>query len=471
MKTKLRRGMIAASVAGVALSSALCITTSRYAVAAETAVEEPQSNLVACEQALRTVGDDITDLIDSYNNMYKSADWTAKEIEYSSPVYLVEDNKYGMYLDFDADNGYAVITTDKKIYGLETSGDLEYLRDGREVYYSYNDGFMYVDEYKQFQKYRQDEDLFADEIIGSPVRKNNNIAFNGSITNIEAATYATDGIDDGAVKYPGQSEAGDGEIAPSKINDYVAARYPGFTFSAKENGMVSSFEYSHQINTSYYVKKYDAFTYSEGNCSLNAMYNVMRDWSKRGYIELPHSKTDNILSTILNDSLYATYGKGNKTGKDAEGNYKWVINDGSYLSDMPALYSNIRSYALKKGYTPEKGYARSNVPATMEYVANFLYDNNLGVEHTTAVSTVTTKIWTNRCCYLSISGSSTYGNHGVAAVGYYKYSKETKINDSYSIMEYMYFYEIADGWHQISQIFDPNTSAKPQLNFYYLARC
>lgn len=153
------------------------------------------------------------------------------------------------------------------------------------------------------------------------------------------------------------------------------------------------------------------------------------------------------------------------------GNFVWRTNYDYNLSTMPTLYSNIRSYALNHGYSPLDGYSRSNVSATMEYVANSLYDNNIDIAHTTDVSTITTKVYSNRCSYLSISGSSTYGNHGVAVIGYRLYSKETKINNSYSIMEYKYFYEIADGWNYTSQVFDPNTSAKPSLNFYYLARC
>lgn len=187
--------------------------------------------------------------------------------------------------------------------------------------------------------------------------------------------------------------------------------------------------------------------------------------------KIPYSQTEDINTSILSDRLYATYGKGTKTGKDKYGEFVWKKNDYYRLSNMPVLYSNIRSYALNHGYSPLDGYSRSNVAATMEYVANFLYDNNLDVEHTTEVSTVMAKIFSNRCSYLSISGSSSYTNHAVAVIGYYTFSKETKINTSYSIMEYKYFYEIADGWNYTSQVFDPNTSANPKLNFYYLARC
>ncbi len=234
--------------------------------------------------------------------------------------------------------------------------------------------------------------------------------------------------------------------------------------------MASDFEYAYQGDTSYYIKKYGIGSTSEGNCCLNAMFNVMRDWGKQGYIDVPYSQTEDINDSILNDILYETYGNGTKTGEDEYGKFVWTQNKPYILSKMPVLYSDIRSYAINNGYTVS-GYPYSKLSATMEYVANILYGNNLGVEHTTSISEVTTKIYTNRCSVLTISNSGTYSNHAVAVIGYHKYSKEKKINDSFSIVEYKYFYEIADGWHYTSKIFDPNTPASPILNFYYLARC
>lgn len=473
MKTKVRNGAIAASLACVALSSALALTVGSYSAFAEEAVPIQDNTLVACEQALKTVSYDVDSIVSGYNDTRKTDEWLATKIEYSSPVFLIEDNEYGMYLDFDADNGYVVITTNKKIYSLETSGDLEYLRDGNDIYYSYIDGFMFVDDNEQFQRFEKKEDLNADEYIGSPAISKGNTTLSWNISNaFRNPTSSTNSASDGSVVYPGQTSAGDGEIDPSKISSYVSARYPGFTLKTKDNTMATRFEYAYQGDTSYYSRYYTGGgTGSEGNCSLNAMYNVLRDWGKRGYINVPYSQTDDIRTSILSDRLYAAYGKGTKSGSDKYGNFVWRTNYDYNLSTMPTLYSNIRSYALNHNYSPLDGYSRSNVPATMEYVANFLYDNNIGVAHTTDVSTITSKVYSNRCSYLSISGSSTYGNHGVAVIGYHLYSKETKINNSYSIMEYKYFYEIADGWNYTSQVFDPNTSAKPSLNFYYLARC
>ncbi|MBD5131586.1 MAG: hypothetical protein HDT28_03185 [Clostridiales bacterium] len=246
MKTKVRNGVIAAALAGVALSSALCLTTGNYSALADEVITEPENNLVPVEQALKTVGNDLESIVTGYNKVF-GTEWAATGIEYSSPVYLIEDNEYGMYLDLDADNGYAVMTTNKKIYRVETNGDLEYLRNVDDIYFSYMDGFMYIDDNEQFRKYEQNkEDIFMDGIVDSPAKKTDD-HFNAALALTSSSTI-----------YPGQIRAGDdGEIDPRKIDAYVSARYPGFTFNKKDVGIVSGFEYSIQDHTSYYIKLYD----------------------------------------------------------------------------------------------------------------------------------------------------------------------------------------------------------------------
>ena len=65
--------------------------------------------------------------------------------------------------------------------------------------------------------------------------------------------------------------------------------------------------------------------------------------------------------------------------------------------------------------------------------------------------------------YLSIQGSSSYGNHGVCLIGYREYSYTT----GWWIFEtthYAYFFQIADGRNTKPVYFDPNTSASPSIS-------
>ncbi|MBD5131589.1 MAG: hypothetical protein HDT28_03200 [Clostridiales bacterium] len=159
MKTKVRNGIFIASLACVALSSAVCLTTVNLSASADKESSKSKSNLVLVEQALKTVGKDLESIVTGYNKVF-GTEWAATSIEYSSPVYLIEDDEYGMYLDLDGDNGYTVITMNNKIYCVHINGDLEYLRGAKKIYFSYMDGFMYVDDNGQFRKCEQDENRF-----------------------------------------------------------------------------------------------------------------------------------------------------------------------------------------------------------------------------------------------------------------------------------------------------------------------
>ena len=457
MKSSAKKGIIAATLACVSLSSALCLTvgTAHSALAEDADCDD--HNLAVCEQRLTTIGSELEGLVAGYNEVYET-DWAASEIEYSSPVFIVEDNEYGMYLDFDGNNGYVVMTTDKKIYGLETRGDLQWLRGDRAIYYSYMDGFLYIDGDGQYQKYELEVEVREDEIA----------KVNNAVLPMRSSEDRT--------IYPGQRKWGDSKIDPFEVDRYVAARYPGYTLDSVHS-MQDNFQISLDFSNSYYKRIYNdgIHSNSDRNGTLNAMFNVMRDWGKRGYIEVPYDTTRDIRESIYDDVFYSTYSKGTKTGEDKiYGAYKWVVS--TALRQMPVLYSNIRGYAIVNGYTPEDGYEASKVPETMKYVANFLYDNSLKVGSTTLEGLVAADIDVKRCRFMSIKGSSAYGDCGAAVLGVHIYKKEDGVKNGFTIYDYKYFYEIADGDttlmmddHRIEFcVFDPNTSAKPQLEFYFL---
>ncbi len=294
-----------------------------------------------------------------------------------------------------------------------------------------------------------------------------------------------------ATAYPGQTKAGDGQILSTKITEYVAARYPDYKYESKVDDLVGGFNYISQMETSYYVKYFtdaegnltESFScWSEGNCVLNALYMIMDSWQENGFLKnLPTTNT-NLNSTIMSDPLYSYYGMGivregesggkiSKTGNSSGAGsgvyYKWQTNNSYYLRYMPTLYANIRDCAVDTyGYTPETGFVFNNVPKTAEYIANTLYGNDIDVKKSSSISSALANI-ANKAVLLGINNSSTYGDHGVAVVGYYKYSYKSGWW-IFNSTKYAYFYEIADGWGSSACFFDPNTSAKPNLCAYYL---
>lgn len=452
MNKKARNGLIITAVTGMALTSVLGVSGGLVALAEE----NTQNNLYECQQLLQTVHNDLSSIVSGYNRVYET-DWQASEIEYSTTVYLLNVDEYGVYLDLDGNNGYIVMSTDHKIYGVETVGDLEYLRYESNIYYDSTDGFMY--EYGEtYRKYSDDIEVLRDEIIGSPAPLNNEN---------QVATISS-------IAYPGQDEPGDGKINPAEIEEYVAARYPNYTFVGKNTDLQSGYKCSTQRRVSYYIKDYGTTigTTSEGNCSLNAMYNVMYNLSKIDYLPLPYTKTVDIRSSILTDCLYSVYGSGTCNGKDSRGSYRWEVSANSYaLSHMPQLYIDIRSYAVSQcGYTVN-GYSIKYIPQTFKYVAETLYDIDVWPQTSTAVSSTIRMIDHDRTLYMSVLGSETYGNHGVAIIGYYVYTNSTDITDVYSVSDNKYFYLIADGWDTVPKVFDPNVVDNIDINFFYLSRC
>lgn len=416
-----------------------------------------------CENLIDFMDTNFDDFVSEYNKTVKDDHYlNATSIEYSSIIYLVEDNNYGVYIDFNKDNGYIVSTGNYNIYELKVKGDLDYLRKEPAIYYSYLDGFLYVDKNDTYQRYEEVE--VTDTCLGQQ---------------------------DSSTVYSGQSEAGDGKIDPLLISDYISERYPSYTYvSSSNNDLRASFPYSNQYCTSYYIKQYTDSTgtvipnsdsWSEGNCVLNAVYSVILDWANRGYINnIPTSLNDELSKNITDDPLYSLFGTGivrsgsttdkstNSSGSTETEYYKWVTQSSNLLDQIHTLYSEVRDYAVDvNGYTPETCYNTSKVPSTIQYVVNTLHGNSISIGSTTTISNVLSLIGNNRACYLAINNSSTYGNHGTVIIGYQKYSYTTGWW-VFSSTKYAYFYELADSWNTTSMYFDPNTSASPSLTACYM---
>lgn len=151
-----------------------------------------------------------------------------------------------------------------------------------------------------------------------------------------------------------------------------------------------------------------------------------------------------------------------ETTEDGETNYYyWRLKDNSYLENMPYFYNNIRAYASDLGYTVTDGFSYSNVKLLVSNVLLNVGNLNFNVskDGTSNTNTVA-NVQKGVASYMAMFGSSTYGNHAVAVVGYskYKYTVGSKVY-------YKYFYEICDGWNKTSRYFDPNTDASPTLMF------
>ena len=103
------------------------------------------------------ITNNVSRFVEEYNKTLTDDEClSATYIEYSKIVQLVEDSQWGVYIDFDGNNGYTVVTSDYKVYELETFGDFSVLRNIDDIRYSYIDGFFYVTEDGTLQKAIED---------------------------------------------------------------------------------------------------------------------------------------------------------------------------------------------------------------------------------------------------------------------------------------------------------------------------
>ena len=465
MTSKTSKRVLAFTVAGLSLVSVIGVMAEKPSVArADYVAEEKATEAVwcvsDCEKLSATLSDDLGVLVGDYNK-HESSDsvWQADSIEFTKPVYLLDDKEYGLYVDFDGDNGYGVFTKNKRIYGMETEGDLEYLRETTgDVYFNHADGFLYMDADGDLHKFDEPE-IEDDVLICSPRQSKeakSEVKFN------TATNYSS--VQDGLR---------DGEISLDDFENYIKTNYSKYDKSYSYINLSNSFSCSEQWDTSYYQLNYtdlnwkeNGYVSSEGNCMLNAAFNAMRNWGSRHLVSLPYSAVNsvNILSDAYYDYVTSGYIFWVPSPRDSNHRCYRLTANLTALGKMPVLYSAIRNHAVSRGYIAY-GYEDNNLTVTMNHVLS-TYGNDATVKLTTAAYTAFDNIEANRSCVMGIEGSATYGNHGVAVMGYYHYYRETQLSDYYK-MESKYFYLIADGWNNEPVIFDPNVGS-PKLNFWYL---
>lgn len=395
-----------------------------------------------CEEVISFIENNFSRFVLEYNKTVgEDEKLTAVGIEHTKIIWLVEDKNHGCYIDFIGNKGYVVVTGDYNIYDIQVVGDYPELRTVQDILFSYIDGFAY---------YSNDSLVMVDDIQKDDVEQPLMTA------------------------YAGQAQAGDGYI--TNIGNYVADRYPTYSLVASNESLANSFEGSYQEDTSWYYKyqtdtngNIDGKMWTEGNCALNAVYSVMQDWQKKGFLSNLPTGTEDIRGTIVNDLLYDYYGT-SIVRSDGGLSYLWKPSFDSVLEKMPILYSVIRQRAITQyGYTPESGFSTDNILDLIEYVANTLYGNAADINEYFFAFDAATAI-NQKAYFLSIHNSVAYGNHGVAFVGYRKYSYK----DGWWIFaqtNYAYFYQIFDGHTRNNGkpvYFDPNVATNLTLRTFYL---
>lgn len=334
-----------------------------------------------------------------------------------SLIYILDNDSYGIYIDFNDNQGYILLSFDFIIYELCTSGDLDYLKNVSFAYYYSADGFLYKTE-QSYERYNKNQNQ-----LYNANNSRSGTTYDGSITNID---------------------------------NYVSSNYPDYTY-VQTVAKVGSYGIGMQLHTSYYVKVTTGEPRPEDNCPLNAIYNVTNSWQKNGILPNIPSEYERVdwLSTIEQDKFYQEYG----TGQPGNGDY-WTVNRDYAYNPMPALYDRIRRYAIVNfKYEPiGTGLSLDQCAITINYIAHYFDYSDFQPLRSTAFYDVTSKLADGRAVFLGVNNSQTYGNHAMCVVGYKQYSYKTGWW-VFQQTKTAYFYLIDDGLTESLVYFDPNRSA------------
>ncbi|MDE7263787.1 MAG: hypothetical protein K2N64_03920 [Anaeroplasmataceae bacterium] len=387
-----------------------------------------------------------------YNEKFDEC-FEATGIEGYCSAYLVDANQYGVYIDFNGENGYLVTTFDLEIYGMETTGDLSYLKNEDFVYYSSVDGFLYFDG-SQYQKY------------GPQERQAGMVFKNTTLVNERDANPV--------YGYAGQSGSGEGEIY--NLDKYVADRYPSYKL-VKKNDAIFRAGYTplSMRQTSYFCKwistnggnSYNQMQ-TEHSCAILAAVNVMRAWKKTNFFpNFPEdSEIIDVREEIQRDDiyLYDTYGTGH--GGIGIDSY-WTANSDSVLSAEPKLYYWARYYATAAcHYTPVSGmttpYVRTLFTACTTQFRQTQYSRD-----TTNFTDIMYNLDEGKAVFMGVANSTSFGeDHAVALLGYAQYTYTTGVW-IFSKTHTAYFYLIDDGRYNTVEYFDPNCNSKLSYEFVF----
>ncbi|MCD8040374.1 MAG: hypothetical protein LUF82_02530, partial [Clostridia bacterium] len=410
--------------------------------------EENKSDwtLADCENVALFIKENFDTFVTEYNKTLEEDDdkLLATYIEDTKYVRLVEDKKFAAYLDFDGDNGYVVVTGLYNIYELKTKGDLQCLKeyDGM-IYYSYGDGFLYLDDEMTYQKF--------------------NYQNYSSVSKIKSSYVDSQG-----------------RLLENYLDDYLEDEYSGYTLIADFSVGVSPTAYTKQTRNSYYImNELDSNGNATGdyatecNCTLTAVYNLFFSLSLNGFCSsVPYANRYDMSEEIVNDVFYSKFGNGTAASSLNEDSdeekiessvkefdkYYWSTAEPSVLKKINEVYKVARDYAVANcGYSPDEGMYDSYIPEILEYTADY-YSVALTAESSSNMYQARQSILDNRAAYMCLTNSNLYENHATAMIGYKYISYETGWW-IFSSTKHNYLYEMADGWDGNSAYYDENANS------------
>ena len=273
----------------------ICLNSLSFGSLKAASVYEPNGDLLS---EVEFITDNVDQFVYEYNQEFDS-NWEASSVEYVTNVLEQNSGETYSYIDFDGENGYIVLDENYELLKVETTGDLEKVRESDEVFWNDFDGLVYLDDDENYV--RCDADFITEEEL-----LEYEFNYNGKVS----------GYDDGS-------------DVIINIPEYLESRYGGKDWYLDTDNSKSLTNYEDVYQEDY------ALYSNEGNCTLSAFYGIFRYLrDNKSFSSLPYN---DVYINPKNDSFYD----------------KYRSKGGTYV---PEIYAKIREAAMRYNYTT-KSYA------------------------------------------------------------------------------------------------------------------
>lgn len=335
------------------------------------------------------IADNVTLFAEKYREETADEAFNPNEVEFRCEVFVVEDESYAEYLDFDGDNGYLLLADKYELLDFSTSGQLEWFSGDYPVVYSKTEGYCFYDSESNLIPFEREK--LAQENADL-------LEENATLSKI----------------YDGQEASGSGGIY--NPDRYIQSRY-GSGFNLKASKGNKNDASLNQNDFAVYTQYKNGKAYSEGNCLISACYLLMKSLMDSGKYRMSYATQyiDPKYDPFYNDLIKNPQ----KYGADR------VTVSSRYL---PLVYSQLRDYFIKND-----GYA---INGTDSYKADNAI-NAVGKYYGHSIGASVTSFYSfNSCVKDQIDKGKTsiwmqylggiYSHHAVHVIGYRTYEKVSK---------------------------------------------
>lgn len=404
----------------------------------EEEIKETLFDTISAEDVADYIRDNLDRFVYEYNSA-TSENWQAVGIDGRHSIIILENNeeKEGVFFDFNDDKGYAVIGENNHLYDLQTSGESPFKgKSFSTCYYSMSTGYLY----KQ----------------------------NDEILSVNDANNADDSFleeEQDSKHYAGQASGATGCGKIENVDKYVADKYgsewkKGNRRSLKMQGY-KQYELSCYFEQS--IEDTENYPKSEGNCWAVSAYTVLQymadQWgdmpqsSEKAIDYKPATSEPNIYSLYFSTKDGTPQGKNTLLGS-IEGNAVYKYSLGENIK-FPKLYTNVREYINKKFKKIDGGMIWRSCWIVSDVAEQYGHDVGYKIHLVWGayLEKSTSEIADGRPLLLSTS-NDTYGSHTMAVCGYVRYQKTKTFWRRFVIIRQKIFYEIKDGGVEDSRYYD-----------------